>query len=137
LKIFTSVDREMIRYWWTKNPVFQIYLTELSILHNYLLCWSRMTDDSKFLIGSMNFKIMRFNWLYSRILLFFLSYLMFLPCLCTYCVHILTCRVMVFSTTFNNISVISVVLVEESWAPRENYWPAASAKTQIVIFYFL
>jgi hypothetical protein len=38
-------------------------------------------------------------------------------------------RVMVFSTTFNNISVISwwsVLLVEETGVPEENHWPAAS-----------
>ena len=37
--------------------------------------------------------------------------------------------VMVFNTTFNNISVISwrsVLLVEETWVPEENYWPATS-----------
>jgi len=38
-------------------------------------------------------------------------------------------RVMVFNTTFNNISVISwhsVLLVEETGVPRENHRPAAS-----------
>jgi len=38
-------------------------------------------------------------------------------------------RVMVFNTTFNNISVISwgsVLLVEETRVPRDNHWPAAS-----------
>jgi len=38
-------------------------------------------------------------------------------------------RVMVFNTTFNNISFISwrsVLLMEETWVPRENHWPAAS-----------
>jgi len=37
--------------------------------------------------------------------------------------------VMVFNTTFNNISVISwrsVLLVEEAGLPRENHQPAAS-----------
>jgi len=37
--------------------------------------------------------------------------------------------VMVFNTTFNNISVISwrsVLLVEETRVPRENYQPVAS-----------
>ena len=36
---------------------------------------------------------------------------------------------MVFNVTFNNISVISwwsVLLVEETWVPRENHQPAAS-----------
>ena len=36
---------------------------------------------------------------------------------------------MVFTATFNNISVISwrsVLLVEETRVPRENHWPAAS-----------
>ena len=36
---------------------------------------------------------------------------------------------MVFNDTFNNISVIlwgSVLLMEETWGPRENHWPAAS-----------
>jgi hypothetical protein len=36
---------------------------------------------------------------------------------------------MMFNATFNNISVISlqsVVLVEETRVPGENYWPAAS-----------
>jgi hypothetical protein len=38
-------------------------------------------------------------------------------------------RVMVFTTTFNNISVISwwsVLLVEETGVPGENHRPAAS-----------
>jgi hypothetical protein len=38
-------------------------------------------------------------------------------------------RVWVFNTTFNNISVISwqsVLLVEETGVPGENYQPAAS-----------
>jgi hypothetical protein len=38
-------------------------------------------------------------------------------------------RVMVFNTTFNNISVISwqsVILVEETGVPRENHQPVAS-----------
>jgi hypothetical protein len=38
-------------------------------------------------------------------------------------------RVMVFSTTFNNISVISwlsVLLVKETWVPKENHRPVAS-----------
>ena len=38
-------------------------------------------------------------------------------------------RVMVFNATFNNISVIlwqSVLLVEETEIPRENFLPAAS-----------
>ena len=36
-------------------------------------------------------------------------------------------RIMVFNTTFNNISAISwqsVLLLEETGVPRENYWPA-------------
>jgi len=36
---------------------------------------------------------------------------------------------MVFNTFFNNISVTSwrsVLLVEETWIPRENHWTAAS-----------
>jgi hypothetical protein len=36
---------------------------------------------------------------------------------------------LVFNATFNNISVIlwwSVLLVEETGVPWENYWPAAS-----------
>ena len=36
---------------------------------------------------------------------------------------------MVFNATFNNISVISwlsVLLVEQTWVPRENHQPAAS-----------
>ena len=40
-----------------------------------------------------------------------------------------TVRVMVFNTTFNNILVIfwwSVLLVEETGVPRENYRPFAS-----------
>ena len=35
---------------------------------------------------------------------------------------------MVFNNTFNNISFISlwsVLLVDETWAPRENNWPVA------------
>ena len=38
-------------------------------------------------------------------------------------------RVMVFNTTFNNISFISwrsVLLMEETWVPRENHWPASN-----------
>ena len=38
-------------------------------------------------------------------------------------------RVMVFNTTFKNISVISwwsVLLVEETGVPRENHWPSTS-----------
>ena len=41
---------------------------------------------------------------------------------------------MVFNTTFNNISVISlksVLLVEETGVPRENNWPAASHRQTI------
>jgi hypothetical protein len=37
--------------------------------------------------------------------------------------------VMVFNATFNNVSVISwqsVLLVEETWVPGENHWPASS-----------
>jgi ADP-ribose pyrophosphatase YjhB (NUDIX family) len=37
--------------------------------------------------------------------------------------------VMVFNATFNNISVISrgsVLLVEDTGEPRENYWPVAN-----------
>jgi hypothetical protein len=40
-------------------------------------------------------------------------------------------RVMVFNATFNNISVISwwsVLLVEETGVPGENYWPSQSKK---------
>ena len=36
---------------------------------------------------------------------------------------------MVFNATFNNISVISwqlVLLIEETWRPRENHWPVTS-----------
>ena len=45
------------------------------------------------------------------------------------CVWISGVRVMVFNTTFNNISVIlwwSVLLVEETGGPGENHRPAAS-----------
>ena len=38
-------------------------------------------------------------------------------------------KVMVYNTTFNNISVISwqsVLLVEETWVPGENHRPVAS-----------
>jgi hypothetical protein len=39
---------------------------------------------------------------------------------------------MVFNATFNNISAISwqsVLLVEETWVPRENHWPVAQSFT--------
>ena len=45
-------------------------------------------------------------------------------------------KVMVFNTTFNDISVISwlsVLLVEETWVPGENHWLAESDKTWIDI----
>ena len=35
-------------------------------------------------------------------------------------------RVMVFNATFNNILVISVLMVEEAGVHGENHWPAAS-----------
>jgi hypothetical protein len=38
-------------------------------------------------------------------------------------------RILVFNSTFNNISLISclsVLLVEENWVPRENHQPVAS-----------
>jgi hypothetical protein len=45
-------------------------------------------------------------------------------------------RVMVFNTTFNNISVISwqsVLLVEETGVPRENHRPVASQIYHILL----
>jgi len=44
-------------------------------------------------------------------------------------------RVMVFNTTFNNISVISgqsLLLVEETGVPVENHWPAAKSLTNFI-----
>ena len=46
-------------------------------------------------------------------------------------IYIYRVRVIVFNTTFNNISVISwcsvlVLLVEETRVPGENHWPATS-----------
>ena len=48
------------------------------------------------------------------------------------------CGVMVLNTTFNSISVISwrsVLLMEESWVPEENHWPAASQWQTITYIY--
>ena len=46
-----------------------------------------------------------------------------------FCMVVNMVRVMVFNATFNNISLIlwqSVLLVEETRVPGENYWPAIS-----------
>jgi hypothetical protein len=48
---------------------------------------------------------------------------------CIFNIHGVRVRAMVFNTTFNNFSVImwwSVLLVEKTGVPGENYQPAAS-----------
>ena len=50
-------------------------------------------------------------------------------CWTIYSFTIIRVRVMVFNTTFNNISVISwwsVLLVEETGVPEENHWTATN-----------
>jgi hypothetical protein len=42
-------------------------------------------------------------------------------------------RVMVFNAAFNNISVISVLLVEETGVHGENYQPVMSSQTHYLI----
>ena len=60
--------------WWSIFPtrlttiicihVYQIYMTELPILLSPVLPFSRISDNSKFCNGPVNFEITRFNYIY-------------------------------------------------------------------------